>query len=495
MNLRPHQTRTLHALARAIAGGHRRVAVQMPTGAGKTVLAARIIEGNLAKGGRPIFVAPAISLIDQTVERLVQYGIDIRNIGVIQASHPMTDYAKPVQVASAQTLARRKAHRLDQSLVIVDECHIQQRSIHDWMAAWNATPFIGLSATPWAKGMAKHWDCLVQEVGIRDLIDDGYLSPYRIFAASHPDLTGVKTRGGDYVESDLSEAMQRGALVGDTVRHWRAHGEGRPTLVFCVDRPHAKAMHAEFSAAGIPAGYIDAYTDRQDRQVVADQFHSGELKVVCNVGCLTTGVDWDVRCIVMCRPTKSESLWVQIGGRGLRTAEGKADCLILDHSDTAMRLGFFEDVEASKTELCDGKRSERGSRDRDEPLPKPCGSCGYMKPAKTHKCPACGFAPERQPDIEYVSAELQELEPGRAESAKAKRNRNTPVAEKARFFAGLQWYAQERGYKPGWAANQYRERYGVWPNAHRDVQPAPPAPEVRSWIKSQQIRYAKRRAA
>jgi Helicase conserved C-terminal domain len=91
--------------------------------------------------------------------------------------------------------------------------------------------------------------------------------------------------------------------------------------------------------AGVSAGYIDAYTPSAERKQIERQFHAGEITVVCNVGCLTTGADWDVRCIILARPTKSEMLFVQIIGRGLRTATGKLDCLILDHSDTHARLG------------------------------------------------------------------------------------------------------------------------------------------------------------
>jgi len=491
MILRPPQTRTLNSLAKAILAGKRKIVVQAPTGFGKTVVGARIVAGHRAKGGRPIFVCPAVSLIDQTVTRLTQYGIPLSDIGVIQADHPMTDYAKPVQVASIQTLSRRNTNRIDASLVLVDECHKVFKAQLRWMDQWNNVPFIGLSATPWTKGLGKHWEELVCETSIGELIRDGYLSPYRVFAASHPDLAGVRTVAGDYHEGDLSDAMQRGAIVGDTVSHWMTHGQGRPTLAFCVDRAHAKHMQTEFIAAGVSAGYVDAYTDREERQEIADQFHRGELTVVCSVGCLTTGVDWDVRCIILARPTKSPMLYVQIIGRGLRTADGKDDCLILDHSDSTIRLGFPEDVEAQHSALCDGKITERNATEREEPLPKPCGSCGFIKAPKVHKCPACGFAPEKKSEVETFSAELEEL----GSKAQRKANRVMANPEKREWFAGLQMISKRYQYKSGWAAHQYRKKFGVWPNAHKDVNAAEPSTEVLSWVRSQQIRYAKRRAS
>src|SRR5439155_12036812 len=100
----------------------------------------------------------------------------------------------------------------------------------------------------------------------------------------------------------------------------------------------------KFLEEDIPAEYIDCYTEAPERKAIAERFHAGEVKVVCNVGCLTTGVDWDVRCIILARPTRSEMLYVQLVGRGLRTADGKTEALILDHSDNHVRLGFVTDI-------------------------------------------------------------------------------------------------------------------------------------------------------
>jgi superfamily II DNA or RNA helicase len=138
--------------------------------------------------------------------------------------------------------------------------------------------------------------------------------------------------------------MDRPELVADVVETWIKRGENRSTLCFAVDRAHAKNLQQQFESAGIRCGYIDAYTDSEERERIADLFHDGTYRVVCNVGCLTTGVDWDVRCIILARPTKSEMLFTQIIGRGLRTADGKDDCLILDHSETHLRLGFVTDI-------------------------------------------------------------------------------------------------------------------------------------------------------
>ena len=489
--LRPHQERAIGLLKSSLAKGHRRPMVQAPTGMGKTVMAEHIVAGALAKGNRVCFVVPSISLIDQTVQSFYEAGI--RDVGVIQGQHPLTDYSKPVQVASIQTIARRDYNRLAFNVIVVDEAHVLYKAMIEWMESWNKIPFIGLSATPWTKSLGKHYDDLIIASTTKELIDSGYLSNFRVFAPSHPDLTGVKTIAGDYHEGQLSEAMQRGSLVADIVSTWKARGEGRPTLVFCVDCAHAKNVHDQFNAAGIPCGYIDAYTEIEERQAIADRFHSGDLKVVANVGCLTTGVDWDVRCIVLARPTKSEILFTQIIGRGLRTADGKDDCLILDHSDTHLRLGFVTDI--THQTLCDGSKPDSTTKEREEPLPKECTKCTYLKPAKVHQCPQCGFAPEKQSQIETEAGELKELEAGMGseEKRQRKRNRDFSPDEKEIFFGSLKSIAHKRGYKSGWASNQYKSHFGVWPNAYRDARHCEPTQEAVNWVKSQQIRHAKRK--
>src|SRR5258708_9633418 len=111
---------------------------------------------------------------------------------------------------------------------------------------------------------------------------------------------------------------------------------------------------------------------------IAKGFHAGEVDVVCNVGCLTTGIDWDVRCIILARPTKSEMLFVQMIGRGLRTADGKVDCLVLDHSDTHTRLGFVTDIHHD--DLDDGKPRPKAESKAIAKLPKPRPKCTFLMP-------------------------------------------------------------------------------------------------------------------
>jgi DNA repair protein RadD len=482
--LHDHQTRALESLRSSLMAGNRRPMLQAPTGAGKTILAAAIVDGALAKGKRVLFVVPFLSLIDQTLAAFAAQGITCT--GAIQGYHPATDGTQPVQVASLQTLQRRRLPQAD--VVIVDEAHRWFRFMDEWMARpeWQKVPFIGLSATPWTKGLGKHYDDLVVAATTAELIEKGFLASFKVFAPAHPDLSAVKTVAGDYHEGQLSEAMSQPVLIADTVLTWLRLGENRPTLCFAVDRAHARRIADEFEAAGVPTGYVDAKTPRDERERIGNRLREGQIKVVCNVGCLTTGVDWDVRCIILARPTKSEMLYTQIIGRGLRTAEGKQDCLILDHSDTTLRLGFVSDIHHDT--LDDGRHQQKSgsSRDKPTPLPKECPACSFLKPAGVHKCPSCGFAPERQSLIEEKTGSLVQL------NGKKKGKQEVTAHGRQEFYSMLLWVQQERGYKATYAATKYKSRYGVWPRGLIE-RPAPPDAPFMGWLKSQQIAFYKRR--
>ena len=488
VSLRDYQHDLVAGVRRSLATGHRRPLAQLPTGGGKTRIAASMISGALRKGRRATFVVPALSLVDQTVEAFREVGLN--DIGVIQADHALTDPDCAVQVASVQTLARRRKPAT--GLVIVDEAHKVFEVIPRWMADAPELPFIGLSATPWTRGLGKVYDDLIAPLRTGDLIGQGYLSPFRVFAPSHPDLTNVRKVAGDYREDDLAKAMN--PLVADVVSTWLERGEGRPTLCFAVDRAHAKHLQQQFQAAGVSTGYVDAYTDLDEREAVRRAFHDGELKVVCNVGVLTTGVDWDVRCIILARPTQSEMLYVQIIGRGLRTAEGKADCLILDHSDTTVRLGFVTDIHHD--ELDGGKlKGPAAKQERKPVLPKECPQCSYLRPTKQPICPACGHKVEfKGAPVDTGDGELIELDGRRL----AKLNREAGWPEKTAFMAQLERHAEATNKSPGWVGHAYKEKLGVWPNDSRVRSVAPATfvdPAAAAWIRAKAIRYAKRRAA
>ncbi len=476
--LRPHQERAIALLRQSLARGSKRTVVAMPTGAGKTITAANVIKGALSKGNRVIFTAPAVSLIDQTVTAFEAEGIP--DIGVMQANHPRTNPLAQVQVASVQTLARRDIPSA--SLVIVDECHIRAEVIETLMDERADVFFIGLSATPWAKGMGNRWQDLVTPVTIADLIEQGFLSKFTAYAPDVPDLSGVKVRLGEYVESGLEAVMGDAKLMGSVVSTWLERGEDRPTLCFGVNRAHAAELAAQFERNGIATAYVDAHTDRIEREVINARFRAGEIRVICSVRTMTTGVDLPVSCIIDAAPTKSEMLHVQKIGRGLRVNPGTEDCIILDHAGNSLRLGLVTDIHHTTLDNTQpGEKQERKAS--AEKLPKPCSKCETLHVGKT--CPACGH--ERKPvsGVDAAEGDLVEITGKKAPAS---------LAEKARFWGMALWVDRERGKSGRLAKGLYKGKFGVWPKG-LGYEFIPPDRAFISYEKSRRIAYAKKMAA
>ena len=488
-SLRPHQERALEALRASISAGKRRPMLQAPTGFGKTLTAAWIIQMALDKGKRVAFVVPALSLIDQTVEAFEAEGIHC--VGVMQGIHPRTDRDQPVQVCSVQTLARRRRPEVD--VVIIDEAHQLHKEPFKWMAACPEVLFIGLSATPWARGLGKHYNDLIVASTTKDLIEKGYLSTFKVFAPSMPDLSGVSTVAGDYHEGELAAACDTASLVGDVIETYLRRGVGRQTLCYAVNRAHAEHLKQRFLEAGVSAAYIDCFTDRFDRERIFDRFRVGEIRVICNVATLAVGLDLPmVSCIIDAKPTKSEMRFVQTIGRGLRTCRRKGPSADprSRRQPFAHRLGNRYSPRAPGR----GRASQIRPRIRNERnrFRRLCQDCQAVLPQSARVCPECGKVHEVRTEIEHRDGELVELG-----ARPTKRSAARTILEQEEFHGELRWIASVRGYAPGWAAHKFKERFGLWPNDWqvRLATPREPSLKTKNWLRSRQIAFAKARAS
>lgn len=483
--LRPRQQAAIDAIRQAIRERHKRIILQAPTGSGKTILASHIIAAALEKGKRPLFTVPQLSLIDQTIRRFEAQGIS--DIGVIQAQHQRTDYSAPVQIASVQTLVRRPLPEVD--FVLIDEIHLQFEALHKILdsAEWKDKIVIGLSATPWAKGMGRRWTKLVPFGTTAELIAEGWLTPLVAYGVPDdymPDLTSVRTVAGEYVEGDAEQAMSTVTIVGNVVRTWLEKGPGEKTFMFCVNRSHAKKMQKEFEDAGVPCGYIDGTMDADQREAVFRRYRAGEYKIISSVGCLVVGVDEDVRCVIFLVLTKSEMKWVQAGGRGLRLADGKDHLLLLDHSGTCEALGLFTDIHHDHLDMHDPKEKGQPFKDSKPPKPHKCKKCNAIVPKGREVCPICGAAMPKSRTPHHVDGDLVLVD------GKPKQKKEHPELPRAEWYGGLLWIARERGYSEGWAAHRYKAKFGNWPNGLPKAA-MQPKPEVVRFEKYLRIRYAK----
>jgi superfamily II DNA or RNA helicase len=493
--LRPYQVDVIEAFQREIVAGRNRVLLVAPTGSGKTVIAAAIIRG---RRDGVLVLAHRREIVGQTSEKLRAVGIPH---GVIRAGVIPSPF-EDVQVASVQTLYAR-AIRVDTmplpkaSLIVVDEAHhCPADTYRRILDAYPDAVVLGLTATPCrgdGRGLGGIFETIVECPQVPDLIEAKYLVRTRCYAPVDPDLTGVRTQAGDYVQSQLAERMDRPDLVGDIATHWFKYGERRKTVAFAVNVEHSIHIRNEFIKSGVRAEHIDGGTPKDERDATLARLAAGEIELVTNCMVLTEGWNLpEVGCVILARPTKSMGLYRQMIGRVLRPAPGKADAIVIDHSGAVFRHGFVEDPVAWTLDP-DTRAESQVHRARTNGCSGPalleCANCGAVR-VGGQPCGHCGFLPQRGPRaVEVADGELGEVKaPGRATAAVY-----DPAARTAwhRMFVHI---GQERGYKPGWAAVQYKEKFGAWPTA-RYVLPLEPTPEVRSWVRSRLIAYAKRRSA
>lgn len=501
---RPYQSEAVNLLRISLQQGNRKPILQLPTGAGKTFVAAMILRMALAKSKRVLFLAPRRELIFQASKAFSSHGI---HNGVIMAGERPRQ--SEVQVASYQTLFRRgvqddRMEMPDVDFLIVDECHLSiTDSYQKLFEHYAGKIIIGLTATPArgdGRGLGEVYDDLISPVSIRDLTDEGYLAPVRYFAPSQPDLSALKVQGGDYVKSELGGVMDRPELVGDIVHNWKRLALGKRTVVFCSTIAHGRHVCEEFQNAGIAAEHVDSETPKEERAGILERVESGETTVVTNVFVMSYGLDIPaLECAVLARPTKNISLYLQTVGRVLRTMEGKDEAIVIDHSGAVAENGFVDDFipwsldgrNTVKDRIQDAK--ERSN----EPKEISCGECGTVFKGR-RTCPACGFReiaegkpiPVHQADLEEVHRSAAALE--------KKANRDWTWERKVEFIGGLKSHRAVKGYAPGWVANQYRDKFGVWPNDAR-LKNAPAIKkneDVNGWLKHKAIAYrAKKKQA
>lgn len=469
---RDYQTRALSELRANFAAGVRRQLLVAPTGAGKTTIAAILIDGATRKSRRTWFLAHRKELIGQCSRRLDEQGVDH---GIIQADHPRFRPRLPVQVVSVAS-ARSRLGKMDApDLIIIDEAHRAMAKSYERVCEHFAdAATIGLTATPWrldGRPLGNRFQKLVLVARPHELIEQGWLLAPTIYAPTLPDLSSLKISAGDYAQDEAAEKMGRAEILGDIVEHWMRLVVRGSTVVFGVNKAHSIAIRDKFRAAGVPAHHIDDETPGREREEILSKLADGSIQVVTNCAILTEG--WDLpslRAVVLARPTKSVALFLQMVGRGMRPAPGKDSWILLDHAGCVLEHGFpDEDRDYSLTE-----RAGRERKKNDEGPPVTvCEKCFAAYRAQKRQCPVCGF--ERKIDgrkIQTADGELQELTRDGMKKIREKFTPRSPEtwANETRRLTELYQAASLKGHKPTWACFKFKDETGRWPPMKMQIQ-------------------------
>lgn len=507
LELRPYQSASIEALRDGIRAGHKRQIVCAPTGSGKTEIAMALTEEAIGKFSRTAFICDRIAILDQTSQRFDGHQIPH---GIIQAGHWRWRPYERAQICSAQTLARRGVVE-GLKLIIVDEAHTLYATTTKFLLAHPDIVTVGLTATPFAKGLGEIYSNIVNVTTTNKLVADGFLANLKVYAAKTIDMRGAKLKfDGEWMDKEIEK---RGLeIVGDVVNEWvtktNEHFSGPvKTLVFSATVAHGEELCRQFQSAGYNFQQI-SYRDGGDetRRALIERFKAMNSDVHGLVSCeaLAKGFDCpDVQCLVSAKPyRKSLSGHLQQIGRGMRTSPGKDFCLVLDHSGNFLR--FFEDTAAFFEEGLKGlDQNHMDSTARKEPEEKEkreilCGRCHIVFPPSATHCPACGLErPRRKNGIEHRPGEMVEL------NLKGGKKKETAewLQDKETVARQIWGYALERKGEDLTAARkfanaQFKNIYDEWPYRKIDsLEPLDPPLVLVNRIKSNLIRWAKRRVA
>jgi superfamily II DNA or RNA helicase len=495
MELRYYQITAVEKLRNSLREHHKKIVMVLPTGGGKSAIFAQVIVNLLLNGKKVLWIVHRRNLVIQMQGVLKDhFGIDA---GIIMSGIE-GDEEKNVQLCTIQTYSRRirldslsGAHFfMNADVVLVDECHRSiSKSYMDLLQCYYSDKIIiGCTATPAradGRGLGELYTALIEVAKVKELTEQGFLTPARYFVPVTVDLEGVKIAMGDYVIKELDEKLNKAKVIGDVVENWLKLAEGRKTIVFAVNVAHSKNLCEAFNRAGVSAEHLDARSSDEERQAVFLNMEKGRTQVICNVALYQEGMDVPgISCVVIARPTKSMGLYRQCCGRGLRPLPGKKNCLILDHGNVIEEHGLLDwDVEW----VLDGKERawKKPRRENVTKLVK-CRACNLVFSSRA-TCPDCGTeVVSFGRKMKTIEAELEELTDKKPKAT---------MADKRRFFGMLRYYARfNKNYSDGWCAHKFKEKFKVWPNAVSDAECIQPDQEFKNWITYQNIKWAKSQA-
>lgn len=500
-DLRDYQIATVEKLRDGIRAGHRAQLVVAPTGSGKSVVASYLTYEAQQKGSRVNFIVDRVAICEQISRMFWSY--DIIH-GMAQGGNTF-GRNEPIQVCSAQTLEARGTFP-ECALGIYDEAHITRRVITEYLRNTSAK-VIGLTATPFAKGMGETYTNVVNVTTTNELVRRGYLAPLKVYVAVKADMTGAKTVAGEWSDKEVEERGK--AIIGDIVTEWigktEQHFNGPvKTLVFSATVDHGEQICRQFQAAGHnfqQVSYKDGNDERRAKKIA--EFRKPESEIVGLVSCEALGRGFDVPdilCMVAARPyRRSFSSHIQQIGRGMRTAVGKEFCLLLDH--TGNYLGFLPEMENlfehGVQKLDNGEIDKTIRREVEEDdSPFLCRNCNVvMSPAAT-VCLSCGWERPRKSIITTLPGVMTEIDPRAKPRIKEylDRPRNVVWGEICRVAVDRKGDDIEAARR--FAMAQYKTFFDEFPPYHFPFEPANACDyRLESHIRANLIRYAKSKRA
>ncbi|MEX1228801.1 MAG: DEAD/DEAH box helicase family protein [Planctomycetaceae bacterium] len=408
MILRPYQEAAVSAVYHHLRTRDDNPCVVIPTGGGKTPVLATICRDAVQRwGGRVLVLAHVQELLKQAADKLSQVCSDIK-YGIYSAGLKQRDTDAPVIIAGIQSVFNKACDLGPFNLILIDEAHMlppdgegrYRQFLTDARVVNPQVRLVGLTATPFRlkSGLICAPENLLNqicyEIGVKELIVDGYLSPL----LTKSGLTGFDTsslhiRGGEFVAKEVEQLMDDNERVLSACREIVEHTRDRQaTLIFASSVHHAQHICQVLADEHqIECGFVSGETPAKQRDELLEQFLSGDLKYLANVNVLTTGFDAPhIDCVALLRPTMSPGLYYQMVGRGFRLHPGKRNCLVLDFGGNVLRHGPVDQIQVVT------RNREKGDR---SPPAKLCPECHALIAVGYGICPECRYefpSPDRK---------------------------------------------------------------------------------------------------
>lgn len=388
-----------------------------------------IAKKTTSKGNRVLFLVHRKELKDQIAETFKWWGVNM----------------DLVEVGMVQTIVRRLEKTEEPQLIITDENHhslaTSYKKIYKYFP--NAR-LVGFTATPIrlnGGGLGEINDVLVEGPTVTQLIEWGYLAPFKYYAPEIIDTSKLKIRRGEYVSKDVEDLFQNKAIWGDVIKHYRKLSDGKQAICYCSSVRQSIDMADKFNEAGITARHIDGKTPKNERDIIIENFRNGKILILCNVDIVGEGFDVpDCNTVILLRPTQSLSLYIQQSMRGMRFKEGKT-AIIIDHVGNVGRFGT-PDMEREWS-----LEAKKGSNNTTEKNPvKQCIECFYTVLRNIQVCPECGYEFKAE-EIEVEEIESDLVEVGSFEGFTTDYREPKDCKDMGELYN----LAKNKGYKPGWA--------------------------------------------
>lgn len=414
ITLYPHQQKFIDDIRKTMMSNNA-ILAQASVGFGKTIIAAYLCKQVIRKNKTMFFCVHTKDLLTQTCKAFDKFKIDF---GIIASGHPSKKSL--IQICSMNTLYRRMDKYTAPDILVIDEAHFACSG--SWSKIINhykdqGSYILGLTASPHrlsGEGLIEHFSKMVKAVEMSWLIENKYLSEYKIFAPSFPDLSKVHTRMGDYASKEIEAIMDKPSIVGDVITHWNKYAKNKVTVCFCVSIKHSKHVCDLFNKAGIPSAHLDGECSMEERREIINKLANGEIKVLTNCQLFTAGFDLSLQCdkditveaIILLRPTQSLSLYIQMTGRVLRKKDYPA--VILDHANLTMTHGLPDDIR--EWSLIGNKAYNKQKKEEGIKV-KTCPRCYAVQMMGKTSCVYCGFEFEvNDRPLNIVDGDLVEID-------------------------------------------------------------------------------------